>query len=50
MLVTFRETRLVSEDGHRLKRCEAGQTYDLAELAACLAIRRGWAVYAGEAA
>ena len=44
MLVTMIETRLISEDGYDLQRCKSGETYDLAHEAACLAIRKGWAV------
>lgn len=44
MLVAFKETRLVSEDGYTLKQCKEGQTYDLRETEACRVIRKGWAV------
>jgi hypothetical protein len=48
MLVTFLETRRISEDGFTVRRCEQGKTYDLADNAARHAISQGWAVCAEE--
>ncbi len=43
MELTFLETRQISEDGHNLRRCEKGKTYEIADTAACHALRMGWA-------
>jgi hypothetical protein len=42
MLVKMLETRRVSEDGFRVQRLEANETYDLADMAACQVLTNGW--------
>lgn len=43
MLITFLETRLISEDGHTVKRFHKGETKEVADAAARAAINNGWA-------
>lgn len=43
MLIKFISTQRISEDGKVVRLCEAGQVYDLADSAACAAMRKGWA-------
>ncbi|MDZ4858046.1 MAG: hypothetical protein SGI88_03615 [Candidatus Hydrogenedentes bacterium] len=49
MRVTFLETRRLSEGGHTVKRFVAGETYDVLDSAARVAITNGWAARANEA-
>lgn len=46
MKVTFTQSRRIIEDGFVVKRFHTGETVDLAEMAACAAIKNGWAVSA----
>ncbi len=43
MKITFTQTRRISEDGFAIRLCEAGQSYDVADTAARMAINAGWA-------
>lgn len=44
MQITFITTRRISEDGFVTGVYEEGETYDIADTAAALAIRNGWAI------
>ena len=44
MLITMLETRQVSEDAFTVRCLEKGETYDIADMAARMAIRSGWAI------
>lgn len=43
MLITFTETRRMSEDGFAQKRFETGKTYDVADTCARVALQNRWA-------
>ena len=44
MRILMLETRRGSEDGFIVRRFDAGQTYELAQMLARRFIRRGWAI------
>lgn len=43
MNILMKDTRRISEDGHTVKRLEAGQEYDVAQEAASSLVRKGHA-------
>ena len=43
MKITFNSTRRISEDGFTIRLCHEGETYEIADTAARIAINCGWA-------
>ncbi len=43
MQIKFKQAHRISEDGFSTRVCKADEILDIAETAACHAIRKGWA-------